>query len=93
MTLAYCEFNGRYYGGGVCELVPSEFKEVPLPYREINQSDVNMFKKMFKERKSIEDIIKFVNSKTIELDFKQESMMFENVRRQLVERRMGIKKF
>ena len=33
LTLAQCEFQGRYYGGGVSELVPSEFKELKIPYR------------------------------------------------------------
>lgn len=88
MTLAYCEFNGRYYGGGVCELVPSEFKGIPLPYHVIEKEDVNVLKKMFNDKKSIEEIVKFVNSKTICLDFKKESIVFENIRKQLVERRL-----
>ena len=28
LTLAQCEFQGRYYGGGVSELVPTEFKKI-----------------------------------------------------------------
>lgn len=88
MTLAHCEFNGRYYGGGVCELVPSEFKRVPLPYRTIAKRDVDALKKMFNNKEDIEKIVKYVNSKTICLDFKQESDTFENIRKQLVERRI-----
>ena len=32
LTLAQCEYYGRYYAGGVSELIPSEFKELAIPY-------------------------------------------------------------
>ena len=31
-TFIYAELMGRYYGGGVLELTPNEFKGLPLPY-------------------------------------------------------------
>lgn len=31
-TFIYAELMGRYYGGGVLELTPNEFKDLPLPY-------------------------------------------------------------
>ena len=30
LTLALCEYSGRFYGGGVGELVPSEFKQLSI---------------------------------------------------------------
>jgi adenine-specific DNA-methyltransferase len=32
LTLLMSEIEGRYYGGGVLELIPSEFKKLPIPY-------------------------------------------------------------
>ncbi len=52
MTLAQCEFYGRCYGGGVRELVPSEFKKIVVPYREIEKADVERLKEMFRQRAS-----------------------------------------
>lgn len=31
-TFIYSELMGRYYGGGVLELTPNEFKDLPIPY-------------------------------------------------------------
>lgn len=47
------EFQGRYYGGGVGELVPTEFKELPIPYHKIEKEDVETLNGMFKEKKKI----------------------------------------
>ncbi len=90
MTLAQCEYNGRYYGGGVSELVPSEFKELTIPYRKIAKEDIAILKKLFKEKASKNEIVSFVNSKTIDLEFiKYESDKFEEIRLKLIKRRMG----
>jgi hypothetical protein len=32
LTLVFAETDGRYYGGGVLELTPREFKKLPIPY-------------------------------------------------------------
>jgi len=65
LTLALCEFNGRYYGGGVLELTPSEFKDLALPYTRINQSDVKTLDRMFQEKRPISDIVSYVNERTL----------------------------
>lgn len=31
-SFIYAELSGRYYGGGVLELTPNEFKSLPIPY-------------------------------------------------------------
>lgn len=88
MTLSQCEYNGRYYGGGVNELVPSEFKEVTIPYRVIRKEDVTIFKQLFKEKASTKEIVSFVNSKTIDLELgKNETNKYEEIRLKLIKRR------
>lgn len=85
LTLAQCEFQGRYYGGGVRELVPSEFKEITIPYRQIDAEDVEILNEMFMDKKSVEEIVGFVNSKTLALDMDKETIdRMEKVRRQLL---------
>lgn len=41
MTLAQCEYNGRYYGGGVRELVPSELQSLTIPYETIEEESAD----------------------------------------------------
>lgn len=85
LTLAQCEFQGRYYGGGVRELVPSEFKEITIPYRKIGTEDVETLNQMFQNRVSVEKIVEFVNSKTLALEMDKEMIeKMEKVRRQLL---------
>ena len=89
ITLAQCEFNGRYYGGGVCELVPTEFKDLVVPYRYIGQEDKEHLKSLFKSGESLEHIIRFVNERTISKDYGTEQIYrFEEIRRVLMERRI-----
>lgn len=88
ITLAQCEFNGRYYGGGVCELVPTEFKDIVVPYRDIEQENKERLKSMFKSGKPVEEIVRFVNKLTICRDYEAEQIYrFEEIRRALMSRR------
>lgn len=90
ITLAQCEFNGRYYGGGVCELVPTEFKDIVVPYRHIGREEKERLKSMFKSGKSVKDIVRFVNEWTICKDYKAEQIYrFEEIRRVLMGRRIN----
>ena len=89
ITLAQCEFNGRYYGGGVCELVPTEFKDIVVPYRYIGQEDKGRLKSMFKNAAPVKDIVGFVNELTICRDYEAEQInRFEKIRRVLMGRRI-----
>jgi adenine-specific DNA-methyltransferase len=56
LTLSFAELNGRYYGGGVLELTPNEFKNLPVPYVNISVREFNKFVKDFKKKESIKEI-------------------------------------
>lgn len=56
LTLSFAELNGRYYGGGVLELTPNEFKNLPIPYLSINSDKFSQFVTEFKNKKSIKEI-------------------------------------
>lgn len=90
LTLAQCEFQGRYYGGGVSELVPTEFKKLPIPYYKIDKVDIDMLNQMFQNDAKIENIVSFVNSKTLERDMDKTIVKkLERIRMKLVERRIS----
>jgi len=55
LTLVFAELEGRYYGGGVLELTPNEFRELPIPYVECE--DFIKYEMHFDEKESIEDIL------------------------------------
>lgn len=88
LSLAQCEFVGRYYAGGVSELTPSEFRSVHIPYRHIEAADISRLKKMFKESKTLDEIVDFVNSRTLALDLDaKEISQLNSIRTRLIKRR------
>lgn len=56
LTLAFAELNGRYYGGGVLELTPNEFKRLPIPFVNITPSRFSSFVSEFKNKVSIKEV-------------------------------------
>lgn len=88
LTLTQCEYNGRYYAGGVSELTPSEFKGLVIPYCEIGRDDIEHLAQLFKEKADIEEIIAFVNSRTLEKEWTTEKItQLDEMRKKLMERR------
>ena len=57
LTLILSEMEGRYYGGGVLELIPSEFKKLPIPYTKINKNQFEDFTTSFESKSNIEQIL------------------------------------
>ncbi|MDV0444364.1 Modification methylase Eco57IB [Methanocorpusculaceae archaeon Cs1] len=62
LTLLCCEINGRFYGGGVGELTPTEFKSLPLPYQKISKNDVEQLESMFRKGTNYHEITNYVDS-------------------------------
>lgn len=62
LTLLAAEMQGRFYGGGVLELTPNEFKNLPIPYTVCD--DFSKFSNMFENKMSIEEILN-VNDKIV----------------------------
>lgn len=58
LTLSFVELYGRYYGGGVLELTPNEFKVLPVPYLSINADMFSNYVSIFKTKRSIKEICK-----------------------------------
>ncbi len=58
LTLSFAELYGRYYGGGVLELTPNEFKKLPVPYVNNDNLDFSNYVSDFKSKISIKDVCK-----------------------------------
>lgn len=61
-TLALCEFCCRYYGGGVAELTPSEFRSLKIPYREISNLQWQKFVELMRTGTEIQNVTRYVDS-------------------------------
>lgn len=64
-TLIWAELLGRYYGGGVLELSPSEFKNLPLVYIENLKEDFNTYIELFNNKRSIKDICRIYDQEIL----------------------------
>ena len=62
LTLTFAEIEGRYYGGGVLELTPSEFRKLPVPYINIDKLYFNKYVKDFENKVNIEQILGIYDS-------------------------------
>jgi adenine-specific DNA-methyltransferase len=89
LTLAFAELEGRYYGGGVLEVTPNEFRALPLPYSTVNNFEV--YKNDFKNKKNIEYILSKYNFQILNSTLKltnEEINKVESIRKKLVNKRM-----
>ncbi|ETZ24316.1 hypothetical protein N824_14300 [Pedobacter sp. V48] len=88
LTLAFAELEGRYYGGGVLELTPNEFRVLPIPY--VSPANFEQFKQDFKNKTSIEELLANYNYQilNISLGLNQDEIdRVELIRRKLVNKR------
>ncbi|MBN2836390.1 MAG: N-6 DNA methylase [Candidatus Delongbacteria bacterium] len=57
ITLTFAEIDGRYYGGGVLELTPNEFKGLPIPYLRIENDAFDRFTIRFEQKDNIKSLL------------------------------------
>jgi adenine-specific DNA-methyltransferase len=91
LTLALAELKGRFYGGGVLELTPNEFKSVPMPYVEIDLKEFQSFQRAFKQEKPIDTILKGNDKKLLRdyLNLSSEDVgRLQAIRKKLLDRRL-----
>ncbi|MFA5934554.1 MAG: N-6 DNA methylase [Candidatus Paceibacterota bacterium] len=93
LSLIFTELEGRYYGGGVLELIPNEFKNIPVPYIKINQSDFNKLDTMLRNKESKEDILNFTDNVILKKNLKlskKDIVSIKNIYQKLVNRRLKV---
>ncbi len=57
LSLTFAELSGRYYGGGVLEITPKEFKNLPVPNVSISKASFNNYKARFEKKETINNIL------------------------------------
>lgn len=63
LTFIVAELEGRFYGGGVLELTPSEFKNLNVPYNsDISQNELYKLNDLFNKGTNIEEILDYTDS-------------------------------
>ncbi|MGY8910508.1 MAG: Eco57I restriction-modification methylase domain-containing protein, partial [Flavobacteriales bacterium] len=88
LTLAFAELEGRYYGGGVLEVTPNEFRALPLPYTTVN--DFEDYKTNFKNKQNISEILSSYNTEILNTTLgltSEDINRIEAIRTKLVSRR------
>ena len=69
LTFTLAELEGRFYGGGVLELIPSEFKKLNIPYKKISNEQFDELDNLFRQKVSLIEILNFTDNILIkELD-------------------------
>lgn len=64
LTALFAELEGRHYGGGVLELVPSEIEKLFVPLIKVADSDINDLNQAIKSNNS-EDILATQSNKVL----------------------------
>ncbi|EPK4237112.1 Eco57I restriction-modification methylase domain-containing protein, partial [Klebsiella pneumoniae] len=87
--LCFAELYGRYYGGGVLELVPNEFRRLPIPYKEISSQLFLDFSNKFKNKANIDEIL-LSSGRDVLSDIIEEHEFIEiiNIYKKLIQRRL-----
>ena len=88
LTLAFAELEGRYYGGGVLELTPNEFRTLPIPL--VQAEDFQSYTSEFKNKSKIEDVLNSHNTAILNRSLNlssDEIKKIEFIRRKLIDRR------
>lgn len=91
ITLVFSELFGRFYGGGVLELTPNEFRKLPLPILEIQDTQFSTFSQIFENKQSITEILLLNNENILFNKYgfsKKETQLLEKIRIKLQMRRL-----
>lgn len=88
LTFILAELEGRFYGGGVLELTPNEFKNLELPYSaNITEKQFKTLDDMLRDKEDIENILHYTNPILLN---DVDTIRLEVIRKDLVARRMKV---
>ena len=92
LSFAFAEILGRNFGGGVLELMPSEVKDIYLPYREKNAELFIQIDQMVREKKSTDEILDFTDVELLQKGMgfsEKETKMARSIWYKLMGRRLN----
>ncbi len=90
LSLCFAEMEGRYYGGGVLELTPKEFKKIPVPYKEITDSKFKTYTSSFEDKSTIIDVLEKNDSQVLAgLSLTNDDVYkIQSIRQKLIDKRL-----
>lgn len=92
LSLAYAEICGRSHGGGVLELMPNEAENILLPFNESNEELIEIIDRMFRQNKSIDQVLIETNKHILGKNYnftEREIEIAEGIRQKLMLRRLN----
>ena len=92
LTFTLAELEGRFYGGGVLELTPNEFKNLSVPYlANIKDYHIQHLNALLKEKSNSEEVLNYTDqlllADTLGLSF-DEIKRLRKIHQKLVKRRL-----
>ncbi len=91
VTMVLAELEGRFYGGGVLELIPTEFKDLLIPYSEnINQAQFNNLELLFNDGADLNEILDYTDPILMPDIEKERILELRNIRQILFNRRTKV---
>lgn len=91
LSLCFAEMEGRYYGGGVLELTPNEFKSIPIPFSQVSKRNFQAYTSFFEGKSSINDVLDRFDSEILckELEISTtEIVKIRSIRDKLIAKRL-----
>ncbi len=89
LTMAFAELEGRYYGSGLLELTPNEFKSLPIPYMKC-PIPFKKYNQQFKSKSSIADVLmqydNYILQKSLDLS-DDDILKIQNIKQKLIAKR------
>ena len=92
-TFIYAELSGRYYGGGVLELTPNEFKGLPVPnvLEKVDPQSLALLDEMLRNNRPLAEILdltdEIILQKTCGLS-QRDTIMLRKIYLKLLRRRL-----
>lgn len=92
LTLVLAELKGRFYGGGVLELTPSEFKSLKVPYiKRLSKESFQKLRDLIERKSQLMDILDFTDEIILkkEMGFSEKDIKrLRSIHKNLVNRRI-----
>jgi adenine-specific DNA-methyltransferase len=93
LTLLFAELEGRHYGGGVLELVPSEIEKLRIPLTSITTNQIAHLDDMIRNGEPIDKILDYTDPLLLGVDSalkltQEEILIIRKARNRVRDRRM-----
>lgn len=92
LSFVFAEIQGRNFGGGCLELMPSEVGGIRLPYRKENAIIFDKIDEMLRAKKSADEILNYTDSTILQEGYgisEEETNMLRAIWHKIMNRRLG----